>query len=123
LGRVVVCGGGLSGCESALALAMEGCDVTVVDMIPEDNFATAPMDITRAMLLMLLEEHKVNKVGDNLIRSIDRDGVHIEGRDWKYRTLEADYVVDALGMQPNSALAESFKELIPTSMSSVTRMR
>ncbi len=97
--------------------------MTVVDMIPEDNFATAPMDITRAMLLMLLEEHKVNKVGDNLIRSIDRDGVHIEGRDWKYRTLEADYVVDALGMQPNSALAESFKELIPTSMSSVTRMR
>jgi 2,4-dienoyl-CoA reductase-like NADH-dependent reductase (Old Yellow Enzyme family)/thioredoxin reductase len=112
-GRVVVCGGGLSGCESALALAMAGCEVTIVDQIPEDAFATGAMDITRAMLLMLLEEHKVRKIGDHLIRSIDGEGVHIEGRDWKYQTLEADYVVDALGMTSNKALADSFVELIP----------
>ncbi len=31
-----------------LALAMEGCDVTVIDIIPEDDFAAGAMDITRA---------------------------------------------------------------------------
>lgn len=36
-GKVVVCGGGASGCESALALAMEGCEVTLVDRVPVDR--------------------------------------------------------------------------------------
>ena len=112
-GRVVVCGGGLSGCESALALAMEGCQVTVVDMIPEAQFATGAMDITRAMLLMLMEEHHVVKLGDHIVRSIDRDGVHIEGRDWRYATLEADYVVDALGMTNDPSIADAYVDLIP----------
>lgn len=112
-GRVVVCGGGLSGCESALALAMEGCDVTIVDVIPEDRFATGTMDITRSMLLMLLEEHHVKKLGEHIIRSIDKDGVHIEGRDWKYQTLQADYVVDALGMKNDQSVADAYVELIP----------
>jgi pyruvate/2-oxoglutarate dehydrogenase complex dihydrolipoamide dehydrogenase (E3) component len=112
-GKVVVCGGGLSGCESALALAMEGCDVTVVDIIPEDQFATGAMDITRAMLLMLMEQNHVKKIGDNIVRSIDKDGVHIEGRDWKYQTLQADYVVNALGMKNDKSIADAYVELIP----------
>lgn len=112
-GNVVVCGGGLSGCEAALALAMEGCGVTIVDIIPEDQFASGIMDITRGMLLMLLKEHNVKKVGDNIVRSIDKEGVHIEGKDWKYQTLTADYIVDAMGMKSNSKLAEIFAELIP----------
>ncbi len=112
-GKIVVCGGGLSGCESALALAMEGCDVTIVDVIPEDQFATGAMDITRAMLLMLLEENHVKKIGDHIIRSIDNDGVHTEGRDWKYQTLQADYIVDALGMKNDKSIADAYVDLIP----------
>lgn len=112
-GKVVVCGGGVSGCESALALAMEGCEVTVVDMIPADRFAMDITHITRVMLLTLMSKHNVRLIGDHLIRSIDRDGVHIEGRDWEYTTLEADYVVEALGMKSNRSLADSFVELMP----------
>jgi pyruvate/2-oxoglutarate dehydrogenase complex dihydrolipoamide dehydrogenase (E3) component len=112
-GKIVVCGGGLSGCESALALAMEGCDVTVVDMIPEDEFASGAMDITRAMLLKLMGENHVKMIGNHIVRTIDDKGVHIEGRDWRYATLEADYIVDALGMKSNRELADSFAELIP----------
>lgn len=36
--KVVVCGGGLTGVESALQLAREGKNVTVVDMVPEEVF-------------------------------------------------------------------------------------
>ena len=112
-GKVVVCGGGISGCESALGLAMEGCDVTIVDMIPADNFAPGMAMITRNMLLMLLEENNVKLVGDHLVRSIEADGVHAEGRDWKMDVFEADYVVDAFGMRANSAVAEQFADLVP----------
>jgi 2,4-dienoyl-CoA reductase-like NADH-dependent reductase (Old Yellow Enzyme family) len=79
-GRVVVCGGGISGCESALGLALEGCEVTVVDMIPEDRFAEGVMEITRSMLLSLLNDHNVKLIGDHIVRSIDDEGVHIEGK-------------------------------------------
>jgi 2,4-dienoyl-CoA reductase-like NADH-dependent reductase (Old Yellow Enzyme family)/thioredoxin reductase len=112
-GKIVVCGGGLSGCESALALAMKGCEVTVVDLIPAREFALGISDLTRFMLLALMKEHNVKLIGDHLIRSIEKDGVHIEGKDWRHETLEADYIVDALGMKSNKATADRFVELMP----------
>jgi len=111
-GRVVVCGGGLSGMESALALAMEGCEVTVVDMKPEREFAEDASTCLRGMLLKLLDDYKVKLLGDHIIREVNDDGVLVEGRDWRYQLLEADYVVNALGMKPNPA-AEAFRELTP----------
>jgi 2,4-dienoyl-CoA reductase-like NADH-dependent reductase (Old Yellow Enzyme family)/thioredoxin reductase len=112
-GKVVVCGGGVSGCESALALAMEGCEVAVVDMIPVDRFAADMTHITRVMLLTLMKDHHVKMIGDHLIRSIDKDGVHIEGKDWKHETLEADYIVCALGVKSNKTIADAFVEMMP----------
>ena len=111
--KVVVCGGGVSGCESALALAMEGCQVAVVDMIPVVGFAPGLMDITRKNLFALLAENNVKLIGEHIVRSIDEKGVHIEGKDWQYRMLEADFVVKSFGMKSNSEIANSFVELIP----------
>jgi 2,4-dienoyl-CoA reductase-like NADH-dependent reductase (Old Yellow Enzyme family)/thioredoxin reductase len=112
-GKVVVCGGGISGCESALGLALEGCSVTVVDMIPETRFAEGVMDITRTMLLSLLHDNHVTFIGDHIVRSIDENGVHIEGRDWSCKTLEADFVVESFGMASDRETADLFTELIP----------
>jgi thioredoxin reductase len=112
-GRVVVCGGGLSGCESALALAMAGCEVTVVDKIPVADFASGISILTRKMLLALLGDNHVRLIGDHLIRSIGENDVLIEGKDWEYETLPADFVVEALGMKNNRLLADSFADLIP----------
>ena len=52
-------------------------------------------------------------IGNYIIRSIDEKGILIENTDWKYQTLEAYYVVDALGMKSDKAMADSFVELIP----------
>jgi NADPH-dependent 2,4-dienoyl-CoA reductase/sulfur reductase-like enzyme len=76
-GQVVVCGGGVSGCESALALAMEGCDVTVVDIIPEEEFAHNVSAMVYNALLPKLKELGVKLIGNHLIRSIDAQGVRI----------------------------------------------
>ena len=102
-GKIVVCGGGLSGLESALALGMEGCDVTVVDMIDEERFGEDANVCLRGMLLKLLDDHNVKLIGGHVIREVSDDGVKIEGKDWSYQTIKADFVVNALGMVPNPA--------------------
>jgi NADPH-dependent 2,4-dienoyl-CoA reductase/sulfur reductase-like enzyme len=111
--KVVVCGGGLSGCESGLALAMEGCDVKIVDMIEVDDFASGGHDLARNMLMQLLEDNKVELIPNSVVREIQDGKVVTEGKDWKYRELEAEYVVDAFGRVKNQEVADRFFELIP----------
>jgi 2,4-dienoyl-CoA reductase-like NADH-dependent reductase (Old Yellow Enzyme family)/thioredoxin reductase len=111
--RIVVCGGGLSGCESALQLAMDGHTVTVVDQIPAESFAAGVHRMTWNCLMFLLKQNGVKLIGDHIIRSIDDSGVTVEGRDWRMEKLEADCVVDALGVVPQPAVVESFRRLIP----------
>ena len=112
-GKVVVLGGGLSGSEAAIALAMEGCDVTIVDMIPEREFAADVHDLTRNMIYYLFDEYKIKRVAEHIVRAVSDAGVEVEGKDWQYKTLEADYVVEALGMKPNAKMRIRFFELIP----------
>ncbi|MDR3209414.1 MAG: FAD-dependent oxidoreductase [Oscillospiraceae bacterium] len=111
--RVVICGGGLSGCESALALSMEGCLVTVVDMIPESEFASGAHDLTRNMLLHLLRERGVPLIGEHFVRSVSDGRVAVEDKSWRFKALEADVVVEAFGMRRNQEMANRFLELIP----------
>ena len=111
--NVVVCGGGLSGMECALGLAMQGKKVTVVDMIPADSFAHEATPHTRGMLLALLEQYGVRKIGDSRVCAFTDEGVEIENRNWKKQTLEADDIVTAFGMKKNDALYQEIKELLP----------
>ena len=112
-GKVVVCGGGVSGCECALDLAYQGNEVTVVDMIPEEDFAKGLSMITRTMLLMLLEEHGVKLLGDRMVNEICEDGVVVGDRNWRKEKLDCDYVVEAFGMKSTNEFAEQFRMLIP----------
>ena len=112
-GKVVVCGGGVSGCECALDLAYAGNDVTIVDMIPAEDFAKSLSMITRTMLLMLLEENGVKMLGDRMVNEIAEDGVTVGDRNWRKEKLECDYVVEAFGMKSTNEYAQQFVQLIP----------
>jgi len=112
-GKIVVCGGGVSGCECGLALAMEGCDVTVVDLLPEEDFAKAGMaGITRNMLLWLLQDNKVVLKGNRKVTRITDKGIEVACRNWKTEFLEADYVVDAFGMQPTKGTVDALSDIV-----------
>lgn len=111
--KVVVCGGGVSGLECALALAMEGKEVTVVDMIPVEDFAKGLAGITRSMLLALLEDNNVKLIGNCKVQSFPDNGVEIEDRNWKHIVLEADTAVAAFGTKAESTAAEALCGLIP----------
>ena len=110
-GEVVVCGGGSSGCETALALAMDGCKVTIVEKGANESFAHGMTHITRGMLIALLESNGVTCLGEHVVLSVDDEGVHVGDSQWQEQVLKADFVVDALGLKPTPS--EQYTELIP----------
>ena len=111
--KVVVCGGGLSGTECALQLAMEGHDVTVVDMLPVDAFAKDASPSPRTMLMALLKKYNVRLIGESKVLRFTDKGVEIEDRNWNRTLLEADTAVNALGMKSDSDVVAKFAGLIP----------
>jgi 2,4-dienoyl-CoA reductase-like NADH-dependent reductase (Old Yellow Enzyme family)/thioredoxin reductase len=96
--KVSVCGGGMCGLECALGLAMKGKEVTVIDMIPVDEFAAEIVNFTRNMLFKLLREHDVKFVGDEKIQRITLTGVETMDRGWKTHSYDADAIVTAFGV-------------------------
>lgn len=111
--KVVVCGGGLSGTESALQLAMDGKDVTVVDMLPVDQFARDHSPAPRGMLLQLLEKNNVELIGGVKVSEINDMGVVIKREDGSEDTLPCDDVVAAFGMRKNDTLFRQMQDIIP----------
>jgi len=100
--RIVVIGGGASGCETALYLAELGCNVAVVEMRSE--MAANVEAITRKVILKKLEENKVTMLaGFKLVRILD-NGVEISGSDGAEIFIEADRVFIAVGNQPDTRL-------------------
>ncbi len=111
--RVVVCGGGMSGLECALGLAMQGKQVSVVDQLPAEQFAKEIVRFTRNMLLKLLGEHGVQLVGEQRIQKITENGVETLDRNWKRGFFEADTVVTAFGLAPNTEDLDAFLTTAP----------
>lgn len=110
--KVVVCGG-MSGLECALGLAMKGKDVTVVDMIPVDDFAKEIVKFTRNMLMHLLKEHGVKLVGEQKVTAFTDKGVATAGKDWKDYFYDCDTIVTAFGLRPNDEYLQEFMTLAP----------
>ena len=111
--RVVVCGGGLSGTESALQLAMDGKKVTVVDLLPVEQFAKDHSPAPRGMLLQLLETYGVALVGGVRVCGINDDGVVVMAQDGTKSVIRCDDVVAAFGMRKNDALLKQLRALMP----------
>lgn len=103
--NVVVCGGGITGLECALALAMEGKTVSVVDMLPRDQFVMEMPIFNKADLLAQLEERGVKLCGSQRIQAIE-NGVRTLDGSGQEQFFPADSVVNALGVKPDDALGK-----------------
>jgi pyruvate/2-oxoglutarate dehydrogenase complex dihydrolipoamide dehydrogenase (E3) component len=112
--RVVICGGGASGMECALVLAMNDREVTIVDMIPVGSFASGMEEIPRWMIeSKYIKEHNIKLIGESKVVAVTEDGVEIEDKNWRHSLLPADTIVSAFGTAPNKEFADQFKNLIP----------
>ena len=97
--KIVVAGGGASGCDCALELAQAGKDVTIVEMM--DEVVKGMVSYTRVPLLYELDRFGVKQMVNTKLIEVTDEGVLVE-HDGKQELIEADMVVDAFGMRARS---------------------
>jgi len=111
---VVVCGGGLSGSECALGLAMQGKNVKVVDILPEKALCQDISIFARTALFKLMTDHGIERVQGSVDR-ITNSGAVVTLPGGSVTELPADTVVFALGLRPDRGKIEPLLDVIPES--------
>ena len=96
---VVILGGGLVGVETAIHLAREGKNVTVVEL-REDVALDAELFYRKAVLLEL-ERSQVKCVTETAGQEITEEGLRVIRKDGGTELLQADTVVVAVGYRSN----------------------
>jgi 2-enoate reductase len=99
--NVVVVGGGLVGCETAVGYAQEGKTVTLVEALPKILSAGIPVPESHDQMLRdLLAEGKVSIMTSSPLEAVTEEGAVVNGQ-----TIPADAVVLAVGFSPRTSLA------------------
>lgn len=105
--KVVVIGGGLVGCETAVGYAQAGKTVTVIEALPDILSAGIPVpESNEQMLRDLLAEGKVAIKTASRLSAVTETGVTLSTPNGE-ETLEADTVVLAVGFTPRASLADA----------------
>lgn len=99
--KLVVVGGGLVGCETAIDYAMQGLDVTVVEGLDE-VLAGSPMisPSVRQMIPDLMKKYNVKKKTGYMIHGVNDEGaVVVPSKGGDPEVVPADTVVLSIGMR------------------------
>ena len=107
--KVVVIGGGLIGCETALWLAQQGKNVTILEILPELMAGSMPVPMMNRMMLEdLLKLNKVDIITSAHIREITDGGIRVTFANGnREETIKADSVVIASGLESADELYEA----------------
>ncbi|WP_018963737.1 FAD-dependent oxidoreductase [Coprothermobacter platensis] len=112
--NVVVVGGGLVGCETAISLAMEGKNVTIVEMLPSLMGAGQPVPhMNKIMVLDMLRRYNVNTILNTSVLEIKDGSVELIDKNFKTSSLSTDTVVLSAGMKANSKLFKDIASEVP----------
>lgn len=105
--RVLVVGGGLVGCETALWLANRGKKVTIIEALP--SYAKGLHHSNRLMLLDMLKDMNVECVTNTPLVEVADDGAMVSDSQSKKRTIPCDTVALAIGLTPRRELYGALK--------------
>ncbi len=104
--RVIVIGGGLVGCETALHMGMQGHDVTVLEM--RDDVAVDATADHRRYLMPRLEEHVKIACGMRVTK-ITKEAVEATDAEGRVHSFPADSVLIAAGLKARTAEVEALR--------------
>ena len=103
--NIVIIGGGLEGCETALWLTKQGKTVTVIEKL--SNVIADTFFANRFMLLDLLADNKVQIMVNTSVQEITSGSIIAVNRNFERSKINCDTVVLAVGMKPNQELYNS----------------
>lgn len=109
--KVIVLGGGLVGCETALYLAQKGSKVNIVKR-SEALLSDVEYHANKDHLLLLLEQFGVNIITVIQVKEITAQGLLVS-RDGREEELKTDTVVLSMGMAPRKELASALQGKVP----------
>ncbi|MBC7325953.1 MAG: FAD-dependent oxidoreductase, partial [Moorella sp. (in: Bacteria)] len=112
--NVVILGGGLVGCETALWLARQGRKVTIIEVLDDLMRAGIPIPyMNRIMLMEMLRLQGVEwRTGTSLLEVTDR-GVILIDRSFHRSSLPAESVILAAGFKPEQGLYRALLGQVP----------
>ena len=102
--RVVIIGGGLTGCEIAYELALRGKHPAIVEMTGYLVGARGICMANSSMLRELLRFHQVSAYLNASVREITDQGVRLDGPEGP-QTIPADSVILSVGYRPDDRFA------------------
>ncbi len=108
--KVILVGAGLTGTETAVTLAREGHEVTLIDMLSIDEIdsrGNSSRSCT-AMLRRMAEEAGVQTITGLRLTEIRENGIAADDLNGKSVFLPCDSVVLSMGVRARSQLADSF---------------
>lgn len=102
---VLMVGGGLVGCETALYLAKQGKKVTIIEAKPEILSAGKPVPhMNKIMLIDLLKKYNVKVITNSSLSEVTDDGAVIADSNSQKQNISADTVIIAVGFKPDREL-------------------
>ena len=112
-GSVVVIGGGLVGCETAEFLLAKGNGVTAVTVVEMLDRMAATVSVTyRPFFLARLKKMGIGMETHTVVEEITPQGVKVS-RKGLPDFIPGDFVILAVGLKADPALAESFRGIAP----------
>lgn len=109
--RVVILGGGMVGAETAIELAEEGCDVTIVEMAERLILEARNMAFTCVMDKM--DELGIHSHVNTKCLAVTEEGVQVQDETGSRFVLPADGVVCALGLKSLHGEVEKLRAAVP----------
>ena len=107
--RIVICGGGQSGCDCALELAMDfGKHPVIVEMAPRLSQDLNPM--SHVGLDNFIKKYNVEVHTNSKVKSVEDDGVHIVVEDGSEQVIPADTVISAFGLKPLKGFSKQLQD-------------
>ena len=105
--RVVIIGGGLTGCEIAYDLYLKGKTPVIVEML-DDLVVTPGVCLANTSYLRdFFETNKVEVHLETALTEIMKDGVKVKDKDGKEFKIDADSVVMSVGYNPSPLAKKS----------------
>ena len=110
--RVVIIGGSIQGCELAEFLVKRGRSVIIVDT--EEIAGKGMVGVMQEYLFTWFDHKNITRIGNvRKCVEITPQGLTLINREGREETIEADTIVPALSLMPNSDMIDELEAMVP----------